>query len=218
MHFFLCAMRRRPGRRSEEVLTPMLSRRAVRWSLLAVVVALGGTMAYSLVRTSGLQVNVGGVSLLGTDADLRIDKAHMVQNTKGRKEWEMWADTALVYRKKDETHLQNLRMRLYARDGRPTDVTADRGVLGNSSRAVTIMGNVVVRTSEGLSLRTEALAYNPKEHSLASASPVLLEGRTFKLTGVGLEGNTEEGRYVLQEKVSAVITEAAGAPARGKTP
>lgn len=192
---------------------PMLSWRALRWSLLAVIFLLGGTMAFFLVRTSGPQIDVGRVSVLGTDADLRIDKAHMVQNNKGRKDWEMWADTALVYRKKDETHLQNLRIHLYARDGKPTYVTAQRGVLGNQTRDITVTGNVVIRTSDGVTLQTEALYYSPKEHRVVSESPIIMEGETFRLTGVGLNGDTQEGRYVLRENVRAIITEAENRPA-----
>ena len=205
----------------------MFSRRALRWSLLGVVILLGGTMAFYIVRTSVPQIEVGGISVLGMDADLRIDKAHMVQNNKGRTEWEMWADTALVYRKKDETHLQKLRMKLYSREGKPTDITAERGVLGNQSRAITITGNVLIRTSDGVTLQTDALHYNPKEHSVATESPIVLQGETFRLTGVGLNGNTENGHYVLREKVQAVITgaenlsvgkEAAPQATGGKTP
>lgn len=196
----------------------MVSQRTLRWSLLAVVVLLGGTMAFYLIRTSGLQASVGGISVLGTEADLRIDKAHMVQNSKGRMEWEMWADTALVYRKKDETHLQTLKMRLYSREGKPTDITAERGVLGNQSRNIILTGNVLIRTSDGVSMRTDALHYNPKEHLVATESPIVIEGETFRLTGVGLNGNTEEGRYVLNEKVRAVITDPENRPAPAQRP
>ncbi|OGL69679.1 MAG: LPS export ABC transporter periplasmic protein LptC [Candidatus Tectomicrobia bacterium RIFCSPLOWO2_12_FULL_69_37] len=191
---------------------PMRSWRALRWSLLAAVILLGGTMAFFLIRTSGPQFDAGGISVLGTDADLRIDKAHMVQNHKGRMDWEMWADTALVYRKKDETHLQTLRMRLYSREGKPTDVTAERGVMGNQSRNVTLTGNVLIRTSDGITMRTDSLHYNPKEHRVLTDSPIVLQGQTFRLTGVGLNGNTEEGRYVLREKVRATIAGAGDRP------
>jgi LPS export ABC transporter protein LptC len=175
-------------------------------------------MAFYLIRTSGLQASVGGISFLETEADLRIDKAHMVQNSKGRMEWEMWADTALVYRKKDETHLRTLKMRLYSREGKTTDITAERGVLGNQSRDITLTGNVLIRTSDGVSMRTDALRYNPKEHSVATESPIFLQGETFRLTGVGLNGNTEEGRYVLNEKVRAVITDPESRPATAQRP
>lgn len=175
------------------------------------VVLLGGTMAFYLVRTMP-RIEVGRVTVLGTDADLRIDQAHMVQNNQGRKEWEMWAETALVYRKKDETHLQDLRMRLYSRDGKPTDISARRGVMGNQRRNVTVSGDVVIRTSDGVTLRTDSLRYDPQEHRVDSEDLIVLNGSTFHLTGVGLKGNTETGHYVLLEKVRAVITEAQGPP------
>ncbi len=182
--------------------------RRLRWILLAVLVVLGGAMGFYLLRPARHGLHVGSVSVLGTDADLKLDRVHMVQNKKGKKDWELWADTAKVYRKKDETHLENLRMKLYPQSGDPTDVSADRGIMQNRSRAMNISGNVLIRTADGTTLKTDSLRFSPKEKQVDTDSRIVLQGDSFHLTGVGQRGKTAVDQYFLRENVQATITNA----------
>lgn len=184
----------------------MIGIKHLRWLLLAGLLLVGGTMVFYLVTNRlGHDVDIGGIQVMGTDADLQINRMHVVHNANGTKEWEMWADRAKVYRDQDVTKLENLRLRLYPRGGEPADVSAERGVMENKSRNMSIEGNVLIRSADGMTLRTESLEFNPKEKRVDSDAHVTVEGKTFRLTGVGLHGNTQLGRYVLKKQVTALI-------------
>ncbi len=183
----------------------MLSRRVLKILLLSLLIAMGGVVFYFFMDSSGYRIDVGGVSFQGSDADLNVDKVHVVQNTKGVKEWELWADSAKVYREKDVTVLRNLRLRLYPKNGKPADVSARRGTMENKSRNMKISGNVIVRTAQGFSLQTESLYFRPQENRIDSDSRVRIEGKRFRLSGTGLAGRTDLGHYELKEKVRATL-------------
>lgn len=189
----------------------MLSRRLLQISLLSLLIAMGGVGFYFFMGSSGYRLAVGGVSFQGSDADLNVDKVHVVQNTKGVKEWELWADSAKVYRKKDVTVLRNLRLRLYPKNGKPADVSARRGTMENKSRNMKISGDVIVRTAQGVSLRTDSLHFRPQENRIDSDARVRIEGKRFRLSGTGLAGRTDLGHYELKEKVRATLYDARAA-------
>ncbi len=183
----------------------MISASQVRLIIVAVLVIVGGTIGYFIFWPSGMGISVGSVSVIGSDADLKMDRVHIVQNKQGSKNWEMWADTAKVYRKKDHTKLENVHLRFYPKNGQIMDVTADNGLMENQSRNMRLRGNVLIKTQDGISMRTEALQFRPKEKKIDSDEKIFVRGDTFRLTGVGLRGRTDLGRYFLNKNVKAVI-------------
>ena len=184
----------------------MLFRKVLRIVLLSFLLAIGGTIAYFILGSSDSpHLRIGDISFRGSDADLDIDKMHVVQNTKGVREWELWADSAKVYRKKGLTILKNLRLRFYPKEGEPAHVTAQNGTMQNKSRNIRISGDVTILASNGVSMKTDSLYFRSKEKRIDSDSRVLMEGARFRLIGTGLQGQTDIGNYRLKEKVSATI-------------
>ena len=183
----------------------MLFRKTLRAVLLGFLFAIGGTIAYFILGSSNNQLNLGEISLTASDADLNIDKMHVVQNTEGVREWELWADSAKVYRQKGLTILKNLRLRFYPKEGEPAHVTAQEGTMQNESRNIRISGDVTILASNGVSMKTDSLYFRSKEKRIDSDSRVLMEGARFRLVGTGLQGQTDIGKYQLKEKVSATI-------------
>ena len=183
----------------------MLFRKMLRTVLLGFLLVMGGTIAYFILGSSNHQLHLGEFSLTNSDADLNIDKMHVVQNTKGVREWELWADSAKVYRQKGLTILKNLKLRFYSDEGDPSHVTAQEGTMQNESRNIRISGNVTILASNGVSMKTDSLYFHSKEKRIDSDSKVLMEGARFRLVGTGLQGHTDIGKYKLKEKVSATI-------------
>lgn len=186
----------------------MLLRKMVRMALLGFMIAIIGVISYFLITSSDYRIAIKGVSFRNSDADLDIDKVHVVQNTEGFREWELWADSAKVYREKDLTILKNLRLRFYPKGGEPANVSARRGTMENKSRNMRISGDVVILASNGVSVKTDSLYFRPKEKRIDSDARVLIEGERFRLSGTGLKGRTDLGHYELKEKVSATIYDA----------
>ncbi len=183
----------------------MLFRKTLRAVLLGFLFAIGGTIAYFILGSSNNQLNLGEISLTASDADLNIDKVHVVQNTKGVREWELWADSAKVYRQKGMTKLKNLKLRFYPKEGEPAHVTAQEGTMQNESQNIRISGDVTILASNGVLMKTDSLYFRSKEKRIDSDSRVLMEGAGFRLVGTGLQGQTDIGKYELKEKVSATI-------------
>lgn len=183
----------------------MISTRQVRWVIIAVLVAVSGTIGFYIFWSSDVGISVGSISVIGTDADLKMDRVHIVQNKQGIKSWEMWADTAKVYRKKNYTKMENIHLRFYPENGKIMDVTADKGLMENESRNMRLRGNVLIKTQDGISMRTEALQFRPKEKRIDSDEEILVKGETFRLRGIGLRGRTDLGQYFLNKNVQAVL-------------
>ena len=183
----------------------MLFRKMLRIVLLGFLLAIGGTIAYFLLGSSNHHLKIGEVSFRGTDADLNIDKVHVVQNTKGAREWELWADSAKVYKQKGLTILKNLKLHFYPKEGGPAFVTAQQGTMQNESRNIKISGNVTITASNGVSMKTDSLYFRSNEKRIESDSQVLMEGAHFRLVGTGLEGQTDIGHYALMKNVKATI-------------
>lgn len=183
----------------------MNATRLVRWVIIGVFVLVGGTLGFFILRPSNVAISVGSISVVGTDADMKIDRVHIVQNKQGIKSWEMWADTAKVYRKKNYTKMENVHLRFFPKNGKIMDVTADSGLMENGSRNMDLQGNVLIKSQDGFSLKTESLRFRPKEKRIDSDDRVLIEGETFRLSGIGLRGRTDLGEFFLKENIRAVI-------------
>ena len=69
----------------------MISTRQVRWIIISVLLVVSGSIVFFIIWPSDLGISVGSVSVIGTDADLTMDRVHVVQNKQGSKNWEMWA-------------------------------------------------------------------------------------------------------------------------------
>ncbi len=207
----------------------MPSSHQIRRIIIVILFLLGGSIVYFLAWPSNYAIKANNISFTGSDADLTIDRMHVIQNKQGTKDWEMWADSAKIYHKKNITKLESIRIRFYPKKGKPIDITADSGVMENDSRNMSIRGNVLIQTSEGYALRTERLRFRPKEKKFDTNDKILLKGNSFNLTGTGLHGETDKGLFKLDEKVRAVIynkssntyaaaTERAAPPAKSTPP
>ena len=183
----------------------MISNLHIRRILLGVLLLVGGTVAYYLLRPSGYSIQAENISFLGSDADMTIDEMHVVQNKKGEKTWEMWADSANLYRKKKLTKLEAIHIRFYPKNGQRMEITADRGVMETGTRNMNVRGNVVIKTFNGFSLRTEHLRFMPKANRIETDAKIAVTGKSFTLTGIGLHARTDLGRFSLKNKVEAVI-------------
>lgn len=189
----------------------MISAKFLKRSTLIGMLFLIAVVSYYLYRSSLPQFEFGDVTVLGTDADLQISRIHIVQNKKGVKEWELWADQAKVYQKRGITQMRNLHIRFFPSDGKKMDIYAQRGQMENRTRNVQLEDNVRIYTAEGYVMETDSLLFNSQKKYFSTKDRVVLRSRSFRLTGTGLIGRTDAGRFTLQQNVRAVIQDPAAA-------
>tara|TARA_A100001037_G_scaffold305149_1_gene344229 strand:+ start:4997 stop:5593 length:597 start_codon:yes stop_codon:yes gene_type:complete len=150
------------------------------------------------------KIKVGNVSIVNTDADIKLDDIHVIENSKGYKEWELWAETAKTYQAKDLTVFSKIKMKIY-KDNTFWELYANKGSLVISSRDVLMSGNVVIKSNSGLLLKTQSISFKTSSNTLFAKSEVFIEGDDFKVNGYGLEGNIRKGSFTIKEKVVALL-------------
>lgn len=110
------------------------------------------------------------------------------QSKEGRLQWEMVA-SAVEQTLDGPTKLENVKITYYSDDGRVTVLTADSGQYEDSTRNAALRGNVVVTTSDGNRLKTEALTWNQQSELLEGEGDVtmtrgesIIKGKKFELS------------------------------------
>ncbi|MDA1001102.1 MAG: LPS export ABC transporter periplasmic protein LptC [bacterium] len=196
----------------------MFSVKFLKRATLTAMLLLIAVVSFYLFRSPLPQIEFGEIKVLGTDADLQINRVHVVQNEKGAKEWELWADQAKVYQKQDITQMRNLHILFYPKDGKKMNVYAERGVMENRTRNIQLEGNVRILTDDGYIVETESLRFNSEKKYVETKDPVVLRNSTFRLTGTGLFGRTDMGQFTLERNVRAIIQGVDAAAAGGKAP
>jgi LPS export ABC transporter protein LptC len=84
-----------------------------------------------------------------------------------------------------------VKLTYYAEDGRVVTLTADSGSYEDATRNVTLQGNVVVNTSDGNHVDTDAIAWNQKSGILKGKGEVRITRGDSIIRGKGFELSPE---------------------------
>jgi LPS export ABC transporter protein LptC len=169
---------------------------------LAVLAGLSGVVAWRIMarRTPAT------VQQPAPQAEYQIKEVHINETLDGNLRWSLNADQAEVYEKKDITLMRNVVIQVFARDGDWT-VTSDEGTLNNAPRDVALTGNVVIRASDGLEMRTGTLAWHNERRTLQTDDAVEIRREGTTITGRGLSVHMKEETAALDRNVRVVITD-----------
>lgn len=85
------------------------------------------------------------------------------------------------------TNLEEVKIIYYSDDGQVVVLVADSGEYEDSTRNATLIGNVVVTTSNGDSLKTDALEWNQQEERLRGEGDVTMRRGQSIINGSGFE-------------------------------
>ena len=169
---------------------------------LAVLASLSGVVAWRVMarRTPAT------VQQPAPQAEYQIKEVHINETLDGNLRWSLNADQAEVYEKKGITVMRNVVIQLFSRDGDWT-VTSDEGTLNNAPRDVALTGNVVIRASDGLEMRTGTLAWQNERRTLHTDDAVEIRREGTTITGRGLSVHMKEETAALDRNVRVVITD-----------
>jgi LPS export ABC transporter protein LptC len=169
---------------------------------LAVLAGLSGVVAWRVMarRTPAT------VQQPAPQAEYQIKEVHINETLDGNLRWSLNADQAEVYEKKDITLMRNVVIQVFSRDGDWT-VTSDEGTLNNAPRDVALTGNVVIRASDGLEMRTGTLAWHNERRALQTDDAVEIRREGTTITGRGLSVHMKEETAALDRNVRVVITD-----------
>jgi LPS export ABC transporter protein LptC len=139
-------------------------------------------------------------------AEYQITEIHINETLDGNLRWTLDADEAEVYDQRGITVMRQVRIEVFS-EGAQWTVTSDEGTLDNARHDVSLRGNVVVRSSEGLEMRTPTLKWHNERRGLFTDDPVEIRRAGMTITGEGLHVRMREEHAVVDKKVRVVITD-----------
>ena len=139
-------------------------------------------------------------------AEYQIKDVHINETLDGNLRWTLNADQAEVYDQKGITVMRKVVIQVFSQDGDWT-VTSDEGTLDNNRRNVTLKGNVVIRSSDGLEMRTATLGWDNERRTLATDDAVEISREGTTITGMGLAVRMQEETAAIRRNVRVVITD-----------
>jgi len=137
--------------------------------------------------------------------DLQIKGFVYTEVGEGDSQWEMKADTATYYRKKNLALFDRVQIKINMSDGKSFILTADKGEMFTDTKDVKIIGNVVIVSDTGDKFHTDYLNYNEEERKFFTNAPVTMENKFMKIKGVGLTLFIKKGQLKLSSMVKAKI-------------
>lgn len=169
---------------------------------VAIVGGLGGAIAWKkMARRPPPPATVPAAQ-----ADYQIKEIHINETLEGNLRWTLDADEAEVFDKDQRTDMKKVVIKVFTKDSTWT-VTGDKGTLDNQKRDVSIQGNVVVSSSDGLTLKTTELGWRNADRNLFSNAAVQIDRTGTTITGQGFDVRMAEEVAVLQKNVRVVITD-----------
>src|SRR5574342_955904 len=169
---------------------------------LAVLAGLSGVVAWRVRSRHAPEP----VQQPAQQAEYQIKEIHINETLDGNLRWTLDADQAEVYDQKSMTVMRKVKVQVFSRDGDWT-VTSDEGTLDNNRRDVALVGNVVIRSSDGLEMRTPTLNWNNEGRALSTDDPVQISQEGTTITGRGLAVQMKEEIASVHRNVRVVITD-----------
>ena len=169
---------------------------------VAVLVGLSGMIAWRVVGRRPPPP----VQQPPQQAEYQIKEIHINETLEGNLRWTLNADQAEVYDQKGVTLMRKVTVQVFSKDGDWT-VTSDEGTLDNNRRDVALNGNVIIRSNDGLEMRTATLGWDNEKRALSTKDPVTISRQGTTITGKGLTVQMQEETAEVQENVRVVITD-----------
>lgn len=181
-----------PGERSGVAgLLATFRRRQAKYLFLFLPVVIFCAVAWYLVAGARFswEISSGGTSAtgnlsLGPDGP-NVTDIRLVQLDGERQAWVMTAPRA-QRSGGDRTSIWEPILTAFPEGGGEMRITARRGVVNETSRAMVFQEGVVILDREGNRFTTERLEFDPDRSILSTDLPFQLEGPRLRLQGVGL--------------------------------
>jgi LPS export ABC transporter protein LptC len=164
--------------------------RRAKIAILISIVLVGGIVLVSLwmnLKERKASEKLSEVPKVSTDgADTRLEKIHFVEDKRGQKTWELEATSVQQYEGQNMLVLKDVKVTFFSKDGRYFVLTGKQGKVYQDSKNLEIVGDVVLTSNDGYSLKTQSISYNHKENKARTSDPVEIEGEQLHLEGRGM--------------------------------
>lgn len=134
----------------------------------------------------------------------------------GRREWELEADSAELFRGEDLTVFKGVKVVFFSKDGDLYTLRSMGGTYSESAGVIALTGGVTLISSgdEGgvavgpdgsYSFRAKSVEYSTRSREVTSRGKVEIESDNFIVTGVGFEMDVEKSAFSILSDVKTVL-------------
>lgn len=177
--------------------------------LVAVILGSGASMIASQspapnhLRLGQSVAMADPVSLKPAEVNQGLAYTH-IQN--GQRRWHIAAADSRFQAEDETFRLRGVELVFYTNNGGEIRLHSDEGSFDPRTRAMTLNGNVVGTTPQGVTLATNSLRYNEDDLVAVSEDEVTLSGPAFKFRGRGIMLDVANNRAVFKKSVSSRIS------------
>jgi LPS export ABC transporter protein LptC len=159
-------------------------------AILLSIILIGGLVLGSLwvkIHEKRASENKDGLPNISTEgADMRLEKIRLVEESHGRRTWELEAKQIQQYQDQNLMILEDVKVTYYSKDGRLFIVSGREGRFHQDSKNMELVGDVMLTSSDGYRLRTQSVSYDHSRKQVTTPDPVEIEGEQIRLLGKGM--------------------------------
>ena len=139
------------------------------------------------------------------ESGIVLKNIHHEATSNGKREWVLDAHRVKYLNERRITLFEGISVVFFLNNGGKVQLTAKEGSLQNQTHDIDIRGDIIVRTGL-LQMKTEAMHYNHRRHTIITTSPVLLEGKGIKLKGKRMTFDLETDLITLEGGVQGSLS------------
>ncbi|MDY6843208.1 MAG: LPS export ABC transporter periplasmic protein LptC [Thermodesulfobacteriota bacterium] len=172
--------------------------------LLFLSIACLSVVIFVILFYGGKNEEFGQKILLHGKAHATIEKLHYIDTQGDIKKWELIADSCEYFDNRSLATFMSPVVNFFQKNGETITVIGDKGIFYIDEKRVDLRDNVVVTSSEGYRLVTNALLYDAEEKKIQNNGPFTLSTyRGGRITGKGILIEMDDHRFHVLQAVKA---------------
>nr|WP_320050630.1 LPS export ABC transporter periplasmic protein LptC [uncultured Desulfuromonas sp.] len=187
----------------------MIQREKIRRFLIVALLSICTVLLVFVLFYDKTPSTVDVIEDVVMDADVELKTFHYTETVDGVAHWTLTGESAAHDFNQDQTRIDKVRMELFDQKNLGDVVlTADQGMALLSQEQVDVSGNVVIRTENGYTMKTDQATYfgnRSQGGMIESALEVDIRSGQLELHGTGLSMDIEGRRMQLKQAVSATF-------------
>lgn len=145
-----------------------------------------------------------------SEADQVLSGVHLVEASEGRREWELWAETAISLKEESKWNLKNVKINFIKKDNVSVVVYGKDAEIKLDNKNLKIFNNVKIVSINGNNFYSDEVTYQSKGKKIISPGEVLMNtkkdstGSFVTVEGDKMEGDIDGGVFWILGNVSSV--------------
>lgn len=145
----------------------------------------------------------------GVKAEQRMKGVHLVESQKGKRDWELFSESATGSQGKGTWNLKQVRVLFYNMEKIEYTVTGDEGAIDSKTKDLRIRGHVVTKSANGYIFETPSIFYSAYDRRIESPEQVVMRGprdgngEGLRLRGSDMLVHVDQSRMLIRGKVTA---------------